>query len=216
MAKGQRPRSRGSRTDRSSRGEAQAARRHGRAADAGDGARRPKRTSACRASSTRRAPASAPSEGASAELTTLQRRARPDPHPRQRHARAARSAQPVRPHMADEARHLGRDPRAALPDPQRAGSGVRGAARAATSTRRCAPPPTRRPTGDSLRLAVLAALNIADELFPLPRRHAAAGTASSPSAPASSSGWSIALSDWPDPLNAWTSGISTPEPRPER
>ena len=36
---------------------------------------------------------------------------------------------------------------------------------AATSTRRCARPPTSTPTGDSLRLAVLAALNIADELF---------------------------------------------------
>ena len=31
--------------------------------------------------------------------------------------------------------------------------------------RRCARPPNRRPSGDSLRLAVLAALNIADELF---------------------------------------------------
>ena len=47
------------------------------------------------------------------------------------------------------------------------------------------------PTGDSLRLAVLAALNIADELFRC-RDATRTATAPSPSAPASSNGCSTA------------------------
>ena len=47
------------------------------------------------------------------------------------------------------------------------------------------------PTGDSLRLAVLAALNIADELFRC-RDATATRTASSPNAPTSSNGFSTA------------------------
>ena len=48
------------------------------------------------------------------------------------------------------------------------------------------------PTGDSLRLAVLAALNIADELFRCRDANDAARRRSSPSAPGSSSACSIA------------------------
>ena len=48
------------------------------------------------------------------------------------------------------------------------------------------------PTGDSLRLAVLAALNIADELFRCRDSQPRRATASSPSAPRSSNGCSIA------------------------
>ena len=66
-------------------------------------------------------------------------------------------------------------------------SGVRRPAGDATSTRRCARPPTSTPTGDSLRLAVLAALNIADELFRCRDANRRSATASSPNAPRSSS-----------------------------
>ena len=80
------------------------------------------------------------------------------------------------------------------------GSAIRSAARSIRSTWRGWPryvdekmraAADSTPTGDSLRLAVLAALNIADELFRC-RDATAPRTASWPSAPASSNACSIA------------------------
>ena len=62
---------RGSRTDRSSRGEGEASRRHGRAHEGRDRRAPPKRTSGCRASSTRCAPGSRRAKGVATELSTL-------------------------------------------------------------------------------------------------------------------------------------------------
>ena len=63
-----------------------------------------------------------------------------------------------------------------------------------TSTRRCAPRPRPTPSGDSLRLAVLAALNIADELFRCREATRAPATAQCRRARARrSNGWSIAV-----------------------
>ena len=57
------------------------------------------------------------------------------------------------------------------------------------------------PTGDPQRLAVLAALNIADELFRA-AKPPAPGTAKSPSGPGSSNAWWTASSSLePDTLN---------------
>ena len=111
----------------------------------------------------------AASDGLASGAVDAEGRARHDPDPRQRDAGAARSAQPVeRSSCFTDGRRAASIPveihgqrypiRSAL-EPEYV------ARLAATSTRRCGPRPTRRPTGDSLRLAVLAALNIADELF---------------------------------------------------
>ena len=107
----------------------------------------------------------ASSEGARRRALGAEGRARRHPHARHRHARAARSAQPV------SACHVGRR---ASSRSRSTGSATRSAARSIRSTwrgwrsyvdekMRAAADST--PTGDSLRLAVLAALNIADELF---------------------------------------------------
>ena len=135
---------RGARTDRSARGEGEASRRmvermkaeQARAAE--ENQRLTRELDALRARAR-------VERGARRRAVGAEGRARR--HPRRASARCSSSSRRSTSESSDSCRtprHPGRDPRTALPDPQHARSGVRGAAGDATSTRRCARPPTRR------------------------------------------------------------------------
>ena len=70
-----------------------------------------------------------------------------------------------RPRSYADPRRSRRHSRPALRDPERARPAVHRRARRPTSTRRCARPRANSRSTDPLRIAVIAALNIADELF---------------------------------------------------